>query len=425
MSDFITASPNTFTYKHLVKQLFIVIFLFACASQSYSQTGTKTKAQQLKDSLAHEKSQRDILDFYRKILHKAPRIEKMTSSKNGGKKVKIALAAIDFSVNTKFGAVVSANAAFYTDNKESTKISFIKVSCSYNLNNQIVLPIISNIWTKGNKFNILGDWRYYMFPENTYGLGGHTTSKDADPLHYSKIVIHEAVLTKLVKSIYIGPSYNLDWHWAVRETGLKDGTLSDFRKYGLDKSSVSSGVGIVGLYDSRLNSINPTDAHYAYVSYCPSVKFLGSTYNYQSLIIDLRKYITPGESKNVLAFWSYNWFTFNSHAPYLDLPSTAWDTYSNIGRGYHKSRFRGKNLLYVEAEYRFQITRNGFLGGVVFTNAQSVTDWPDNRFRSVYPAVGTGLRFKLNKHSNTNLCVDYGIGLDGSRGIFFNLGEVF
>jgi len=418
---------------HLIlslQRIFISMGLLLMVFHSNAQTPKSNWAEEIKDSvvyLSREKSGLDILDMYRMVLRKAPRPKKWESPKKDKKKFKIALSSAGtFSLDTKLGAVLSANAAFYTDDKNDTKLSALKVSLSYNLNNQISLPIITNIWTKGNKLNLLGDWRYYKFPEHTYGLGGNTsTSKDADQLNYSNLVIHEAVLKKIGESIYIGPAYNLSWHWSIREGGRTDGDSSDLKKYDPSSNTVSSGVGIVALYDTRLNSINPADARYVSVSFCPYVKFLGSDNNYRSLIIDLRKYITPGDSKNVLAFWSYNWFTFNGHAPYLDLPSTGWDTYSNLGRGYHRSRFRGKNLLYLEAEYRFNMTRNGFLGGVVFANAQSVTDWPDNKFRSVYPAVGTGLRFKLNKHSNTNLCVDYGFGLDGSRGIFFNLGEVF
>jgi outer membrane translocation and assembly module TamA len=127
----------------------------------------------------------------------------------------------------------------------------------------------------------------------------------------------------------------------------------------------------------------------------------------------------------LLALWSYNWLTFDANAPYLDMPSTGWDTYSNTGRGYIQSRFRGKNMLYFEAEYRFPILRNGFLSGVVFANAQSFTDYPSNRFTTIAPAAGGGLRFKLNKHSGANLCLDYALGLNGSNGLSVNIGEVF
>ena len=34
-------------------------------------------------------------------------------------------------------------------------------------------------------------------------------------------------------------------------------------------------------------------------------------------------------------------------------------------------------------------------------------------------------RKRINKFSNTNLCIDYGFGVNGSNGLFLNLGEVF
>ena len=78
-----------------------------------------------------------------------------------------------------------------------------------------------------------------------------------------------------------------------------------------------------------------------------------------------------------------------------------------------------------EGEYRFDILRNGLLGGVVFCNAESVPDYPYSSFDVIHVGKGIGLRIKLNKYSDTNLCIDYGWGDGGSRGFFFNVGEVF
>lgn len=81
--------------------------------------------------------------------------------------------------------------------------------------------------------------------------------------------------------------------------------------------------------------------------------------------------------------------------------------------------------MYAEAAYRFHITADRLLGGVVFANAQTVNELSSNAFERVVPAVGAGLRVRMNKIARTNLCIDYGLGLDGSGGLFFNLGEVF
>jgi hemolysin activation/secretion protein len=127
----------------------------------------------------------------------------------------------------------------------------------------------------------------------------------------------------------------------------------------------------------------------------------------------------------VLGFWSYNNLTLAGTPPYLDMPSIGWDDYSNTGRGYVPGRYTGKNLFYLESEYRFGLTRNGLLGGVVFGNAESILKSTTSKLNAVIPGGGFGLRIKVNKHSNTNVAIDYGFGIGGSHGFFFNLGEVF
>jgi hypothetical protein len=82
-------------------------------------------------------------------------------------------------------------------------------------------------------------------------------------------------------------------------------------------------------------------------------------------------------------------------------------------------------MLYLEAEFRFSIMRNGLLGGVIFGNMESLSQWPSNNFAGVAPGVGAGIRIKLNKRTDTNSAIDYGFGSGGSRGLASNLNEVF
>lgn len=82
-------------------------------------------------------------------------------------------------------------------------------------------------------------------------------------------------------------------------------------------------------------------------------------------------------------------------------------------------------MVYGEAEYRYHITNNGLIGGVVFVNAETFSAAPGTRLQSIEPAFGPGLRVKLNKVSRTNISVDYGFGTRGSRGLFVNVGELF
>jgi hypothetical protein len=82
-------------------------------------------------------------------------------------------------------------------------------------------------------------------------------------------------------------------------------------------------------------------------------------------------------------------------------------------------------MIYAETEYRFRLTANGLVGGVVFVNAQSFSGAPGTRLQGIQPGYGPGLRIKLNKVSKTNICIDYGIGREGSKGFFVNIGELF
>jgi hypothetical protein len=397
-------------------------------SDAFAQPDTSRMSKSRRDSLAScvkESDQVDIPDIYRRLFHKKAPADECDSTKRA-KHIELAgVPAFGYSLSTKLAVVFAGNAAFHMGKDKITRLSVIDGSISYTQKNQIILPILSNLWTKRNKFNLLGELRYYSYPGYTYGLGGRTTEADADLLNYNYLLLHEAVLRHVGKYFYAGIAYNLNYHWNITEKGYADGETTDFQKYGFTKKSVSSGISVNALYDTRKNTINPSQAMYASIAFCPNLTFLGSDHNYQSLLIDVRKYIKLGKSDNVLALWSYNWFTFNGNAPYLDLPSTGWDAYANMGRGYIQGRFTGKNLVYLEAEYRFGITHNGLLGGVLFTNAQSVTEWPKNRFETILPAIGTGLRIKLNKDSRTNVSIDYAFGLNGSNGLFINLGEVF
>ena len=151
---------------------------------------------------------------------------------------------------------------------------------------------------------------------------------------------------------------------------------------------------------------------YANIIYRYNSHMMGSNNDWQSLYVDLRKYISLNQGskgKNVLAFWGYYWTTLSKGTPYLDLPSIGWDLYNRSGRGIQQNRYRGQEMIYLESEYRRDITHDGLLGFVLFANANSVTEMQGRSFKYVNPACGAGLRIKFNKGSATNIAFDYGV----------------
>jgi len=391
-----------------------------------AQFNAPDKVNTHKDSLIG--NQIDVVDIWHDIWH----IKSVASSDSAKlKKGKIYLSvipAIGYTIQTSFTATGTANISFYTDDPRTTNISTVFVNGNYSLLRQITIPVETDIWSKNNNFDLIGDYRYYKYPSVTYGLGGQTTIADADHLDYSYVRFYQSVAKEIFPNFLTGIGYNLDYHYDIQDFGNSEGTQTDLRKYDggvVVPTTISSGLSLNMLYDTRRNSNNPQGGWFGNVIIRPNLTLLGSTNSWQLLYAEFRRYIRfPGNSHNILSFWNFYWFTLG-HAPYLDLPATAWDTYENSGRGYTQDRFKGPGMMYFETEYRFRILTNGLLGGVVFANAESVSNWPSNTFNSIYPAIGTGFRIKINKFSNTNFCLDYAWGLNGSGGFFLNLGEVF
>ncbi len=366
----------------------------------------------------------DMIDLLMKLL-KNEKPREADTSREGASKIHLSVApAAGYTLQTSLAGVVVANAAFSTGPDANT--SSLQTSFTYTVRNQIILPLQSNIWTKGNKWNFVTDWRYLKFPTYTYGIGGYTAFADGYLIDYSALRFRQTVFRELATSFYAGIGYNLDYYWNIQELNPPAGVVTDFQKYGLQNTELTSGVTFNFLYDSRKNSINPDNGGFVNVIYRPNLKILGNSTTWRSLMVDLRKYFHfPEGSKNILAFWNYDWLTLSGDPPYLMMPNTGGDPYSNTGRGYVQGRFRGKNMVYAEGEYRFGITANGLLGAVIFANAESFTELSSGKFEVIAPGWGAGLRLKLNKFSKASVAIDYGFGLNGSGGLFVNLGEVF
>ena len=415
---------------HTIKKnlCFLILFiLFFFCHVVYSQAvGSQTENQNFHDSIYPQK---DVIDLLKHVFSvKRDTIDDSTAVKPG-KLLLAVVPAVGYAPQTGATALLAANLSFYVGKVSNTKLSTVVFSQNYSFRNQIIIPVVSNIWTPRNKLNLLGDWRFYKYPTYTYGLGDNTTMANADLINYSYIKIYQQVLKKIIHHLYTGLGYGLDYHFNIHE----EGETSNFSSYnnGATKT-VSSGALVNLLYDSRNNINNPDEGTYCSIKYHPCFTVLGSDNNWQSIVGDFRKYIKLSPKGNhILALWSLNWFTFGGKVPYFDLPSTGWDTYSNSGRGYVQGRFRSNNMLYIETEYRFNITKNGLFGGVVFANAQSLSvaqntsTWSGTTFQSIYPAAGTGIRIKVNKYSKVNFAIDYAVGIGGSHGLYFNLSELF
>jgi len=366
--------------------------------------------------------EKDLNDVFRAVFSKNYQAVKTDSI--GRNMIASFFPAVGYSLQTKAAATLTGNIVFRAS--PNSKISAITTSMGYTERRQFTVPIVSNIWTADNRWLFVGDSRFYVYPQSTYGLGSSSDTSARQHMSYNLLRISEVALKRISGNFFLGAGYRLSDHWDIDYRKPENGGTSAFQTYGATQQSLSSGISINALYDSRDFSVNASSGFYGAIEYYNFMHVLGSNSNWQSVVIDLRKYFRfPAGSDNVIAFWSYDWLVLGGKPPYLDLPSTSWDTYSTTGRGYIQGRFRGAQMVYLESEYRFKITANGLLGGVVFLNGESFSAAPGTRLQTIQPGFGPGLRIKLNKASKTNLDIDYGFGRQGSSGLFLTVGEVF
>ncbi|WP_293684051.1 MULTISPECIES: BamA/TamA family outer membrane protein [unclassified Spirosoma] len=407
----------------LLRSLYISAFWMLASLSTTAQSDSTLSKPAKQQIVSKPDSSADIWDVYYGFINKKG--HRSAESEKPGFHPSF-FPELAYALQTGFAVGLNANLSF-TSADPQQNVSVIYSTPQYTQYQQVIIPIEANLWTKDNRYNILTDWRYYNYSADNFGLGDESRSDVDDHLEYSYLRLYQSVLRQVAPNFSVGIGYALDYHWRIREENSTPQLNNDFQQYGNTGRSVSSGPTFTLQYTNRRNPNNPQNGFFGSIMFRPNLRLLGSDQNWQSVLADFRKYIPlTADSRHILALWNVNWLSLGGQAPYLDLPSTGWDTHANLGRGYTQGRFRGQNLVYFETEYRAVILNNGLLGGVVFANMQSYSDYPNTaHFGKLLPGWGVGLRIKVNKHSNLNFAFDYGFGIGGSQGVFLNLGEVF
>lgn len=367
--------------------------------------------------------QKDLIDIFLNITHMKIKAQKRVK----GKKVYYSLLPFGKLPSGGNALVTTTQAGFYLGNRKTTYLSTVTFAPSTNFKGQFNIPFSANVWSAENAWNFPGQLRYSYIPQDTWGLGGNHANDQKIRINYSYIRLYASALKKIKPYLFAGAGYNLDYHINIRADDTA--SLPDFTgyKYGtaVNSNSISSGITLNLLFDTRVNSVNPLPGFYTNIIFRSNPDFLTSGEGWYSLYADSRKYINLSDNgQNVLAFWTFIWTTLGNTAPYLNLPAIGWDAEQKSGRGIYSRRYMGNTLLYLETEYRKDITANGLLGFVVFANVNSVTEPGTRRFAYLHPAAGAGMRIKFNKKSATNIGIDMGFS-KGYTGVYFSLGEAF
>jgi hypothetical protein len=357
----------------------------------------------------------DLVDYVVKFLKvKAP------EEKRSNRKVRFSLFPTQSGASGKT-IVTTFNATFLLGDISNTNISTLYFIPYISFSNQYGFQLQPNIWLSKNSWNFTGEYFILNFPQNTWGLGGDSQEENELLVESKHLRVYQNALIKIVPNLAVGLGYALDRHYAIETGESQTIVVSDS-----SKATTSSGIAFPVIFDNRRNSINPQQGIYAKLAVNLYLPGMGSDDKWQSLFCDVRKYFNLSDRKtSILAFRSYYWTILSGKAPYLDMPAVRWEpALGSASRGIRQGRYRSNAILYGEAEYRFGITANDFLGGVVFTNVTAPSRYDTQQFVYLHPAVGAGIRLKFNKFSRTNVTLDYGASKE-FQSVYLNIGEAF
>jgi len=370
------------------------------------------------------------------VRHAAQHDDEQPAGTESHKPFLVVAPSVGSKPSTGVNGGLAANVAFIDGDARTTHISSMSGGLKVSQKGQTLSGLKLAMFTPNDRWFVQGDNRLSWTSQNTYGLGGDTVAADAENLKYDQLRLYETAYRSIAPGLFVGAGININRHTNVRpgsgdaSTFDQDAYVAYTGQHGFNiDHQTSSGTSVSLLFDTRDNAINARRGWLANVTYRTFFNgFLGGDSTWQETSIDVRTYrALTRDGRHELAFWFLGDFVTGGTPPYLDLPATAGDSYGRSARGYGEGRYRGDQLMYGEVEYRQTLTRNGLVGFVTFFNTTTIdSDSPADRlFDTFAPGAGGGLRFLLNKKSRTNLCVDYGWGKQGSRGLYLAIQEAF
>jgi outer membrane protein assembly factor BamA len=93
------------------------------------------------------------------------------------------------------------------------------------------------------------------------------------------------------KNIHAGIGYYYDQFWNIRALNPATRRINTIITNELGHYEIASGPVLKFLYDNRENQINPSQGLYANFVWRNSMEWMGGNPNYQSLLVEVRKYL--------------------------------------------------------------------------------------------------------------------------------------
>lgn len=285
----------------------------------------------------------------------------------------------------------------------------------YTSKKQIIFELSGDQYFGGGNYRLLSDVLFQKYPNRFFGIGNNTSESNKEDYTAQTFAVRGTLYRNILSSFNAGPLFRYETV-SMKETDPA-GQLVHGRIPG-SRGGTTAGIGLVANWDTRDNTFASRSGSFYQVTGLYYGRSLGNDFVYTDLQFETRNFfeLLP---EQVLAVQTAGEF-IDGMPSFQNLVKFGGQ---NLLRGYFEGRYRDKNGIAVQAEYRVPVWwRFGVVG---FVGAAQVSDkvsrFAANRF---WVAGGVGLRFAWNPKERVNIRLDYGIGNNDS-GTYITVTEAF
>ncbi len=346
--------------------------------------------------------------------------ESCVQSKGSGNTL-VPLPAVFYQTETGLG--YGATVGYYfqmsppVDRWTRRQSSAIQLIAFHTVKKQIITSVGAELFPAGGRYRIFGALGFTRFPTKFWGVGNNVPDQNEEDYTPDQLNFNVEVQKQIRPGWYVGVVGQVN-HRTLRETEA-GGLLGGGTVPGTNDGT-AIGAGVLLSRDTRSSTVYPRTGSYHQLRGEIYDSALGSTYEFGNVTIDLRKYLSLADH-HVLAFRGLGIATPGS-PPFDAMPQLGGDV---LLRGYYAGRFRDRNLVALEGEYRTLLWWR--IGATVFGGVGQVANAvSDLTLDGFHPAAGLGLRILLSPDEGLNIRADFGYGFDvKSSGFYLGIGEVF
>ena len=321
----------------------------------------------------------------------------------------------------KFGVGLLMVGLYKTDGSSSEEQpSSIVLNSFVSMNNSYGVEVENMTFFNGGKQRLQLGLELHNEAAVYYGQGIEQGNIDANHHEFEEQVysFKPVYMTEVADNYFLGLGADFTYASADKLELVETGLPVDSSEILPD--NFSSGVKLTSIYDSRDYRLNATQGWLFQIDaglYHNSEYSSFSTYDVElANYIDLSKTSLLSNAPGLIAWQVQGHFT-NGDVPWNMLPDLGG---SGAMRGYIKGRYRDKQMMMGQVEYRLPIFQR--YGMVFWGGVGSVADKVSNLNEELLTSYGTGFRFKIK--DNINLRVDIGVG-ENETNFYLNVNEVF